>query len=83
MAHCTSALLASRAAKELIVNGVGGSPNRSLPRAATHFVRSGGRYWPEATETDVRFHVGDRSKSGLVVLNVSFAESDPADIVAA
>jgi hypothetical protein len=33
--------------------------------------------WPEATETDVRFHVGDRSKSGLGVLNVSFAESDP------
>ena len=32
---------------------------------------------PIATEIDVRFDVGDWSKSGRVVLNVSFVALDP------
>lgn len=33
--------------------------------------------WPLATEVHVRSHVGDRGKSGLVVLNVRFVARDP------
>jgi putative tryptophan/tyrosine transport system substrate-binding protein len=45
-------------------------------------VRSGSRQsnvakWPEVAENDVRFDVGYRGVSGLVVLNLSFVESEP------
>ena len=35
------------------------------------------RKWPIATEIHVSWNVGDRGKSGLVVLNTSFVARDP------
>jgi hypothetical protein len=35
------------------------------------------RKWPEAAETNIRFHVGEPAQSGPVVLKGSFVEVDP------
>ena len=36
-------------------------------------------FWPRATEIDVRLHVGDRGRSGLVVLSLSFVAFDQGE----